>query len=398
MVKFPRPALLDPGQRVRLRLHAHHAQGDSRGSDIGAARVIRVASQEAAVGLDLLDGPCVSLLGSEFVGTSRPVLDIKSQLPTSGGSDLNVLILGETGTGKNVLAKVIHSHSSNPNSPFIRVNCPGIPPALFESELFGHEKGAFTDARTATPGLLRLAGEGTVLLDEIAEIPPPVQAKLLQVIEDKAFIPVGGPQPVSVPARVVATTNRTIANAIRAGAFRQDLYYRLSEVCFEIPPLRRRKQDIPLLAEYFRRLYSLQYAKADEPFQTCHFDELLRHDWPGNIRELENCVRRCVMMGRFHPPKALSDDGQHAHLQAAEDHLRDGPQGNAPPPQALEPPVLQPRETLPHMVKRVAQNAEVVAIKRALARCANNHTKAARSLGISYRTLARKLAKYRIGR
>ena len=399
MVKFPSSAGLDPGQRVRLRLQAHHAQGDGRDSDIGAARVIRVASSEKGeLGLGLLDGPCVPLLGPELVGVSPPMLDIKSQLATSSGCDLNVLILGETGTGKNVLANIIHRHSRDGEAPFIRVNCPSIPSALFESELFGHEKGAFTDARSAAPGLLRLAGEGTVLLDEIAEIPPPLQAKLLQVIEDKSFIPLGGSQPVSIAARIVATTNRPIAHAIHSGAFRQDLYYRLSEMRFEIPPLRHRSQDIPLLAEYFRRLYSPHYGKADEPFQACHLDELLRHDWPGNIRELENCVRRSVMMGRFHPPAALSDDGQHAHLQAAERRGSDGAQGGSSEPEAIEPPVLQPGETLPQRVQRVAENAEVVAIKRALARCANNHTRAARSLGISYRTLARKLAKYRIGR
>jgi len=267
---------------------------------LGRARIAHVARGKfLAVGLELLEAPCQCFFAPYLVGTSQQMQQIQAMLPEIVGCNLNVLIHGETGTGKNVLARMIHLRSRGEGKPFIRINCPSIPHSLFESELFGHEKGAYTDAHSPAPGYFRLAADGTILLDEISEIIPELQAKLLRVIEDKQFVPVGGHGVVSLNARIIATTNADVDKLLREGSLRPDIYYRLNEVSICLPPLRERKEDIPLLADYFLSSWADQFKKPYRPFNEEQMEELCRYSWPGNVRELENCVKRFALLGRF---------------------------------------------------------------------------------------------------
>jgi DNA-binding NtrC family response regulator len=207
-----------------------------------------------------------------------------------------VLITGETGTGKGLVAKAIHTQSRRAGGPFVTVNCGAMPEHLMETELFGHQKGAFTDARETKKGRLELAHGGTLFLDEIGEIGMRMQIDLLRVLEDGVFYRVGGTQPLQADFRVVAATNRNLEEAIREGAFRQDLFYRLNVISFEMPSLRRRKDDIPLLAEHFLYRFSQETNKPVEKISRNALDEMMLYEWPGNVRELENAVERAVVI------------------------------------------------------------------------------------------------------
>ena len=212
-----------------------------------SARVIQLRpSDPLRMGLELLGGPCAVFVGAGTCRLQPRHATGQGFLPEIAACSLNVLITGETGTGKSLLARVIHSLSPAGGQPFVGLNCPSIPATLFESELFGHEKGAFTGADGAVPGYLRLAGEGTILLDEVSEIPVELQAKLLRVIEDKEFVPVGGSKVLPVRARIIATTSTNVKKAMKEGRLRPDLFYRLSELSIHMPPLRERTRRYPL--------------------------------------------------------------------------------------------------------------------------------------------------------
>jgi len=233
-----------------------------------------------------------------MIGQSLPMQAVFETVLDVAPVESTVLITGETGTGKGLAAKAIHTNSPRCDGPFVVVNCGAIPEHLMESELFGHQKGAFTDARETKKGRLELAHCGTLFLDEIGEISMRMQIDLLRVLEDHVFYRVGGLQPIEVDFRVIAATNRNIAAEIKKGSFREDLYYRLNVVALEMPPLRKRKEDIPLLAEHFLHRFTRETNKRIDRIDRGALDEMMLHEWPGNVRELENAIERAVVVGK----------------------------------------------------------------------------------------------------
>jgi DNA-binding NtrC family response regulator len=231
-----------------------------------------------------------------LIGQSPSMQTVFDLICSVAPQDSTVLITGETGTGKGLAAKAIHTQSRRAAGPFVTVNCGAMPEHLMETELFGYQKGAFTDAKETKKGRLELAHGGTLFLDEIGEIGMRMQIDLLRVLEDGVFYRVGGTQPLQADFRVVAATNRNLEDAIREGTFRQDLFYRLNVITFEMPPLRRRKDDIPLLAEHFLYRFSQETNKPVEKISREALDEMMLYEWPGNVRELENAVERAVVI------------------------------------------------------------------------------------------------------
>lgn len=233
-----------------------------------------------------------------MIGQSKPMQKIFDLICDVAPMDSTVLITGQTGTGKGLAAKAIHTNSSRRDGPFVTVNCGAIPEHLMESELFGHQKGAFTDAKETKKGRLELAHGGTLFLDEIGEITMRMQIDLLRVLEDRVFYRVGGTQPIEADFRVIAATNRNLEAAIKSGSFREDLFYRLNVISFIMPSLNQRKEDIPLLAEHFLYRFSQETNKPISKISREAMDEMMLYDWPGNIRELENAIERAVVVGK----------------------------------------------------------------------------------------------------
>ncbi len=233
-----------------------------------------------------------------LIGQSQAMQEVFDLIQEVAPSESTVLITGETGTGKELVAKAIHTRSSRSQGPFVAVNCGALPEHLMESELFGHQKGAFTDAKATKKGRLEIACGGSLFLDEIGEISLRMQIDLLRVLEERVFYRVGGNQPIAADFRVIAATNKDLEQAVMDKSFRQDLYYRLKVICLHIPPLRQRKEDIPLLAEHFRLRFAQETNKPVDSFSREALDEMMLYDWPGNVRELENAVERAVVVGK----------------------------------------------------------------------------------------------------
>ncbi|MFT3915483.1 MAG: sigma-54 dependent transcriptional regulator [Anaeromyxobacteraceae bacterium] len=294
-------------------------------------------------------------------------------------TDVPVLLVGESGVGKDVVARRIHAASRRAERAFVKINCAALPGELLESELFGHEKGAFTGAHAEKPGKFELAHEGTIFLDEIGEMAPRLQAKLLQVLQDEEFYRVGGKRSVRVDARVVVATNRDLDRAIEQGQFREDLFYRLNVVTVRVPPLRERREEIPPLVRHFVQKYRRRYGGLEEvPAEVV--DRLVAHGWPGNVRELENVVRRMVVLRD--PAMVLAEltAGQVQNTARL-----DGAQAPAAPPAPLEDPPLK------DVARAAARQAEREAILRALRRSGWNRRRAAKQLQISYKALLYKI-------
>ncbi len=232
----------------------------------------------------------------EVIGTSEPLRRVLAMVAKVAGTDSTVLITGETGTGKELIARAIHKRSPRAGRPFVSVNCGAIAPALVASELFGHEKGAFTGAVQRRLGRFELAEGGTIFLDEVGELPAETQVALLRVLQERTFERVGGTRPIAVDVRVIAATNRDLDKAIAHGTFRLDLYYRLNVFPIQLPPLRERVEDIPLLAEYLVRRYAAKAGKRITGISRSTLDLLETYDWPGNIRELQNVIQRAVIL------------------------------------------------------------------------------------------------------
>jgi transcriptional regulator with GAF, ATPase, and Fis domain len=232
----------------------------------------------------------------EIVGTSRPLKAVLSRIAKVGPTESTVLITGETGTGKELIARAVHKRSKRYGSPFISVNCAALPPTLVSSELFGHEKGAFTGATQRRLGRFEMADGGTIFLDEVGELLPDTQAALLRVLQEREFERVGGEQPIQVDVRVIAATNRDLHAPMEAGAFRQDLLYRLNVFPIDVPPLRERKDDILMLVEYFVQRYANRAGKNIRSIDQKTIDLLQSYDWPGNIRELQNVIERSIIL------------------------------------------------------------------------------------------------------
>ncbi|MBT3259530.1 MAG: sigma-54-dependent Fis family transcriptional regulator [Deltaproteobacteria bacterium] len=299
-----------------------------------------------------------------LVGQSEGIRRVRHFVAQVAPTDLAVLILGESGTGKDVVARLIHESSGRDPNAFVKINCPAIPEALLESELFGHEAGAFTGAKKSKPGRFKLASGGTVFLDEIADLPMNLQAKLLQAIEDKCFTPVGSTKTITVDFRIIAATNAPIKKRIAEGRFRADLFYRLDEYALDLPPLRRRKDDIPLLVKHFCRIYSHEFNRPQTEITAETLSLLVRQQWAGNVRELEAFVRRFVLEG--------------SSARALETLNGD----SLPETDAFDEVAHAIRET------------EINAIVGALENTKWNRKKASRLLGMSYSSLRRPIAKY----
>jgi PAS domain S-box-containing protein len=287
-----------------------------------------------------------------------------------------ILLEGESGTGKDVLAQFLHHYGRRHEGPFVALNCAAIPETLLESELFGYEKGAFTDARTSKAGILEVASSGTIFLDEIGEMPLTIQAKLLRVLEDQIFRRLGGVRDIQVDVRVVAATNRKLTEAIEEGKFRLDLYYRLNVIQVLLPPLRERKEDIIPLAEHFVRLYNTKFKRNIQGISHSAAAMLLAHDWPGNVRELRNVIERAMVL-----EEAEWIQGSGLQIES---------NGN---PAAEEP--QQPRAAeAPFQVS--LEEAEKNLVTKALERAGGNQTRAAVLLGITRDTLRYKMKKFNL--
>jgi len=243
----------------------------------------------------------------EIVGESQPIRNVLEQVSVVAPTHASVLLVGETGTGKELIARAVHAGSSRCNQPFICVNCAALPQDLIESELFGHEKGAFTGATVQRKGRFELADRGTIFLDEIGELPAEAQAKLLRVLQEQTFERVGGSRTLSINVRVVAATNRDLTGMMAEGSFRDDLYYRINVFPIPIPPLRARREDIPLLAGYFVAQAARRLGKPLSGISESSMAALQRYNWPGNIRELGNVIERAAILSRV-PVIEIRDD------------------------------------------------------------------------------------------
>jgi two-component system response regulator HydG len=235
---------------------------------------------------------------SRIIGRGQKMKSLLETLAMVAPSDATVLLMGESGTGKEVVANAIHHNSPRAGQPFIKISCAALPETLLESELFGHEKGAFTGASARREGRFQLADRGTIFLDEVGEMSPAIQTKLLRVLQEKEFEPLGSVRTVKVDIRLITATNRDLEKEVKEGRFREDLYYRLNVVPITLPPLRERKEDIPPLADHFLAIYREKNRKSLKGISGKALDLLVRYDWPGNIRELENCIERSVIMAR----------------------------------------------------------------------------------------------------
>lgn len=303
-----------------------------------------------------------------MVGKTPAMQHVYETIRRVADTRATVLLRGESGTGKELVARAIHHQSVRRNNPFIKVNCAALSAGILESELFGHERGAFTGAVERKIGRFELAHTGTLMLDEISEIPPTLQAKLLRALQEREFERVGGTDTIQVDVRLIATTNRNLEEAVAQGHFREDLFYRLHVVTITLPPLRERKEDIPALVDLFVRRYATEYGRRIEGIRDSARRRLLEYDWPGNVRELQNAVERAVI---------LATDGwldvQHFQIGAT-----------AP---------TRPDVEFPAGVRLA--DMERTLILRTLQHCQYNRTKAAELLGISVRTLRNKLREYR---
>ena len=310
---------------------------------------------------------------SNIIGRSPSMTKLFETVALVAPSAATVLIAGESGTGKELIANAIHQNSPRKDQPFIKVNCAALPETLLESELFGHEKGAFTGAIARKQGRFQLAHNSSILLDEVAEMAPTTQAKILRVLQEREFEPVGSTQTIKVDTRVIVATNKILEKEIQEGRFREDLYYRLNVVTVDVPPLRQRREDIPLLADFFLKQYAEKNRRPIEGFTPRATDLLMRHDWPGNVRELENIIERAVIMarGEMITPMEFPIDLQNLDedLKASRIDLTPG---------------------------RSLKEVEKVVILRTLEEVEGNRTHAARILGISRRTLQLKLKEYGI--
>jgi DNA-binding NtrC family response regulator len=333
-------------------------------------------SLEAVVRRALSSAPGKDEKASREIVTQDPIFSqVLRKASQAAGSTATVLVEAESGTGKELLARMIHKESPRASAPFIAVNCAALPENLLESELFGFEKGSFTGAGVTKPGKFELAHRGTLLLDEIGEMAPILQAKLLRVLQEREVDRIGGKEPIKIDVRVIATTNRDLLSQVRDGAFREDLYYRLNVIRLTIPPLRNRVGDIPLLADLFCRRYASEFGKDGISCSDSAMDRLMSHSWPGNVRELENSIQRAValcMGGEISVDDLL--------LSPADTRVESAPS------ESLYQNAPSDTTTMRDMERQL--------IARTLEKTGGNRTRTAKILGISLRTLRNKLNEF----
>jgi two-component system response regulator AtoC len=318
--------------------------------------------------------PAPALRGAlEVLGVSPAMRELDELVRRAAQGSATVLVRGETGTGKELVARAIHERSARAAAPFVKLNCAALPDALLESELFGHEKGAFTGAANRKPGRVELASGGTLFLDEIGDVPPATQVKLLRVLQEREIERVGGTETIKVDVRFVAATHQNLESLVARGEFREDLFYRLNVVPLEVPPLRERREDIPALVAHFAKSTASANGRGEAAFAPDAVELLAAQPWPGNVRQLENMIERLVVLSDTPAIPRLSVERE-LEREAARARTARGSNGDAP--SALG---AQRRE------------AEREAILDALARSGNNRSLAARLLGVSRRTLYKKL-------
>jgi two-component system response regulator AtoC len=357
-------------------------------------------------------------------GNSEQMAEVQDLIHRVSDTDVTVLIRGESGTGKELVARALHEKSLRKDKPFVKVNCAALPTELLESELFGFEKGAFTGAIQHKPGKFEFANHGTMFLDEIGDMSFPLQAKLLQVLQDGEFARLGGKNDVQVDVRVITATNRNLEEAVAAGQFREDLYFRLNVVTITLPPLRDRREEIPLLVDHFLKKYSVQYNKPMSSTSRELQQQFMHYDWPGNVRQLENLIKRMVVLGSEEPiMKELQHPAasllQFRPQSASAPRTVTPPQPAVPPPAAAVPPpaaaafasmpgassdepgaaavsaavaaTAAGNVSLKDIARTAAREAERELILRMLTRTRWNRKEAAEILGISYKALLYKI-------
>ncbi len=324
-------------------------------------------------------------LNDSFIFFGSKMGRIKELIDQVAKTDVTVLIQGESGVGKEIVARALHLNSARRDKPFIKVNCAALPAQLLESELFGYEKGAFTGAYRQKPGKFEQAHGGSIFLDEITDISTSLQAKLLQVLQDGNLSRLGSKSDIRVDVRVLVATNRDLEEALRDGRFREDLYYRLNVVNILVPPLRERRQEIPVFINYFLDKYGKKYnSNVRSPSQKL-IRMFVRHQWPGNIRELENMIKRLVVLG---------DEAAVIEELGTKAKEKRGVYESNPQPPASTPPVLPLKE----VSQRAAMEAEKQAILKVLAQTNWNRKRAAELLSISYKALLYKIKQYGLTR
>jgi DNA-binding NtrC family response regulator len=370
-----------------------------------------------------------------LIGESPGMTRVRETIEQVASTDLNILIRGESGTGKDVTARLIHQLSSTKEGPFVKVNCAALPENLIEAELFGYEKGAFTGAVRAKPGRFQLAHGGAIFLDEITEIPFPLQSKLLQVLEQREFVRVGGTKNTKVDCRCIAATNADMEFEMERKGFREDLFFRLNEFTIHLPPLRERKEDVPLLIDHFLNLYAGRYQRGRRELGRDTIRLMIEYPWPGNVRELESLLKRVLVLdseeiihqtlgapespsrsyGVSYPPRPADRPGAArteweagaASVRTAERTLTGVPVRHPGAVPSESRPRVQfaesetasleaPVEDLKTIVDRAVEKAERSAILGTLRATRWNRRKAAKNLGISYSSLLRRIAKYEL--
>ena len=318
-----------------------------------------------------------------FRGTSEAIRAVYRQIEQVAPSTLSVLIVGESGTGKELVAQTLHELSPRKKNEFVAINCAAIPGALLESEIFGHERGAFTGAVSRKIGCFEMAHRGTLFLDEIAEMDEVLQAKLLRVLQEQRFRRVGGRDVIESDVRVLTATNRDPMKAMAAGKLREDLYYRLNVFTIVLPPLRERREDVPMLARYFADEYAAKNNSPVSPIESRTIDLLVAHAWPGNVRELKNSIERSCLLAAGRPilPEHLPNEVRKVTVSAAV---------------AVPPPESPPSGMVSFAIGSSMDHAEREMIRTTLLHTAGNKTRAAKILGISLKTMHNKVKKYEL--
>ena len=308
---------------------------------------------------------------------------VKATIDRVASTDVTVLVWGESGVGKEIIPKLLHSKSSRRAGPLVKVNCAALPLELLESELFGYERGAFTGADRHKPGKFELANNGTIFLDEIGELPWPLQAKLLHILQDREFSRLGSSRTIRVDVRIVAATNKDLGQLVQQRLFRDDLYYRLNVVNLRVPALRHRREEIPFLVDHFLGKFGQQYGRAYPAVRAETLQHFLQYRWPGNVRELENTIKRIVVLGTeaWVPEELRCEASKDAPVRPSE-------------MDAAEPPSA---ESLIEIGRRAAAEAERLALTRVLEEVHWNRMEAARRLRVNYKTILAKIDEYQIG-
>jgi two-component system response regulator AtoC len=351
--------------------------------------------------------PRPSRVVGELLGTGHQMREVRALIHRVADTDVTVLIRGESGTGKELVARAIHAASPRRQRTFVKVNCAALPSELLESELFGFERGAFTGAIQQKPGKFEFAHQGTMFLDEISEMKPALQSKLLQVLQDGEFARLGARGDVKVDVRIVTATNRDLESAVADGMFREDLYFRLNVVCITLPPLRQRRDEIPALTEWFIERYCEHYNKPRINLANDTQRLFEEHDWPGNVRELENLIKRAVVLGSDESlRRELADAiaGRSTHpgpiplLQPAASSTTAPPVAVAPPTAPLPEPPPALIGSLKDIARQAAREAERELIYRTLQHTRWNRREAAEILGISYKALLYKIKEAELDR